>query len=605
MNTRRNWISPRTVALGLGAMLVAPFSLAQTSAARAAANSGGEVIDAKTLAALATLSTEDLPARRAVAEDAKDLFGPFGRDDGTDTGPVRELRDLLRIETDDWTVSLILRELDETRAPPLESVFREALVHPSVDVRRRAWRHFAGQDAPDLLPELEASWSSEMSSWARADLIAALARQRAGSCAPAIRALAGVDDLRVSEAAICALPRTGDEGAIPVLRRIALGGRIPEQLSALQALSSWPDSEEAADAVLEASRSSEVQVRAAAIAILAGFRVDAARRLVIDLARAPGDGSDRLRAVKALGSIPGPDSIETLIEILGETVSVNPGWLRFRALQSLELLHDPASLPLLVQVADRMRNDDWMAPRVRELIETLSTGAGTGDQHAVDSIPCGQHKLGLGGSEAAIVSPPPSLATIRCWRSPGIAGPAAERPRIPTGTPVWVQDHFAAPAESWEEVAGWVRSCWVRSAEIAPAVPPTDDGPLQCLEQPRNRRRIEEDVPASDLASTAADRLLESGDLIVIEPGGEVAGVSLAVDPSDDAEPGRLFASYRGGRDGLDGLIERAASRLQRSRPDERFLRLIIKRAAEAREAGRSFSEDIIEDLPPPAGDGR
>lgn len=126
------------------------------------------------------------------------------------------------------------------------------------------------------------------------------------------------------------------------------------------------------------------------------------------------------------------------------------------------------------------------------------------------------------------VAPPPWLRSIRCWEYPGVAGDPEDFPRLPAGTPVRIEDHFELGRESWAGVSNEdMDDCWVpmRFIEHPRALPAGEEDTMLI--------RREFDVPASEAESDIARGLMDAGLLEVIEPGDDVIGVAITVDPGD------------------------------------------------------------------------
>lgn len=84
--------------------------------------------------------------------------------------------------------------------------------------------------------------------------------------------------------------------------------------------------------------------------------------------------------------------------------------------------------------------------------------------------------------------------------------------------------------------------------------------------------RREFDIPAVEADSDIAQGLIDAGLLLVIEPGDEVAGVAITVDPSNFDQVLLLARSCGLNRSMLDGEIDELVQQLARLYPERPVL---------------------------------
>ena len=488
--------------------------------------------------ALRVLWTGDPAARREVADDAYSLFDPLfesesGGDDAGTTRILSSLKSLARSERDDFITYRLLGELAGRDGKILMPLFLDALKSPSPNLRWRGIQWFAQNPDATVLSELEYLFRHEDRPWVKADLMLALARHGSRDDSRDFLDLARGKDSTLALAAIRALTMIGDPEVIPFLVRIARASRSNAGLLALDALARWPDSREALEAVLEASRSPHVNVQRHAADLLGRFVDPAARERAYDLAAGHGDGYVRSAA---LGSLKGRDPallVPLTIQILRAPPTEENAPAQSAAIRILHDLDDPSVLPELAGLGTDVTDSysrqvfwlRWYLGRKRaesppdpEPRIEVSEGTDT-DLILTEEEP-----------EVFVIAPPPSMLTVRCWEYPDVAGDPQTFVRLAAEGMVKVTDHFETERESWVQID---RSCcWI---------------PARFIGEPRATRESEEsseqeetvvirrefDLPADEVESDVARGLMEAGLLEVIEPGDEVTGVALRLDPED------------------------------------------------------------------------
>lgn len=173
------------------------------------------------------------------------------------------------------------------------------------------------------------------------------------------------------------------------------------------------------------------------------------------------------------------------------------------------------------------------------------------------------------------VTPPSGLRSIRCWASTGVAGDPGDVPRLQAGLPVRINDHFEFQGEPWVEVSGSeLDFCWVPMRFIEhPTAPPAG-----AEEEDTMLIRREFDIPAIEAESDVAQGLMEAGLLEMIEPGDEVIGVAITLDPEDFDQVLLLVRSCGLDETTLDDEIDEIVEKLAPLYPEhpalDRFRRL-------------------------------
>jgi hypothetical protein len=121
------------------------------------------------------------------------------------------------------------------------------------------------------------------------------------------------------------------------------------------------------------------------------------------------------------------------------------------------------------------------------------------------------------------------MLSVRCWESPDVPGDPARFRRLPAGTEVQVEDHFERERESWVRIDE--HDCWVPLRVIESRAVPRASNEGRKETSMIIRREI--DLPAGEVESDLARGLMDAGLLEIIEPGDEVIGVALTLDPAD------------------------------------------------------------------------
>jgi len=484
-------------------------------------------------AALRILATGDPAARREVADEASERFGVLLYDPDLDEEDaarvIASLRSLLRVERDDWVAYQLLSRLAELGLDTLTPLFLDALKSASPNLRWCGARWFSSRIDPEALPGLDDAWRNEERPWVQADLMSALVRHGSREHSDDFMRLARGKDASLAGAAVRELALIGDPRVIPFLATLARTSRSSTALRALDALKLWPDSREALETLLEASRSPRPDFQRHAAWALESFANPAAAARLIALASGHGDSKVRAAALDALKRADSATLVPLTIDILREAPTPENAPLHSAAMGLLRHLDDPSVLPFLASLdfqSDAHRFIELLVLR-RNLSREREPGTTMEPQAPRDAkeFDFGPDEA---GTEKIVLTPPPSALTIRCWMAPGVPGEPRNFPRLPAGVEAGVLDHFERGEASWVQME--TGRCWVPAIFTDASHSPP---PLSGKKETSMTIRREFDLPADEVESDVAQGLMDAGLLEVIEPGDEVMGVAVTVDPKD------------------------------------------------------------------------
>jgi len=489
-------------------------------------------------AALQNLGTADTEVKRDIAEDAYQIFAPLfdlppGRDEKDVQDVVADLRHWVTIEKDDWISTRLLQDLKIHDDAALEPLFLDALKGLSPNLRWSGILWFSEHADPEVLPELEYIWRHEDRSWVQADLITALALHGSNRYVDEFRDLARSDDPALAEAAIDALGLLAEARAAPVLVRIATKGPSGVRVAAIRALAAWSNDPETLEVLLGLSRSADRVAQAAAVRTLASSTSPDASERVRVLTLSHGEPSVRLAAAESLTTLDRAGAVPVLVEILHEPAGDDDSFLHSAIIRTLMDIDDPSILEALADVD--LPGDSSLARDMDMLRESLGRDRSSRGKTIIISTDCsfgGVISRDPSDPRTRVIVPPPGLQTLRCWQYPGVAGDPEEFPRLPAGTPMAIEGHFELDGESWAAIeTDGPDQCWVPLRFIeSPAATHTS---IEVDKEETMLIRREFDLPAEEVESDVAQGLMDAGLLEVIEPGDEVIGVAMTVDPQD------------------------------------------------------------------------
>jgi len=524
--------------------------------------------------ALRILWTGDSPEKRTAADLAsiefEALFEPHPDHDDEDVRRIlTALRSLIRSEKDDFVSYRLLGSLGKHDDEILTPLFVEALKSPSPNLRSCGIHWFAGHTDPEARPELEQSWRHEERPWVRASLMIALVKNGSRNDSEDFLELARGKDHALAAAAIRALTLIGDPQVVPFLAKIARTTPSNAGLLALDALTRWPDSRDALQAVLEASRSPHLDFQRHAAEALGRFDDPAASARAYELAIGHVDGYVR---ANALGALKGTDPAvlaRLALQVLREPPTQENAPAQSAAIAALRGLDDPSVLQDLAAL--QFASDDsrfyelrWLKiflGRPRDESDTGPKRAGEPHQGRDADV-----VLEEDPPEQLVISPPPDMLTVRCWEYPDVPGDPKEFSRLPAGKEVEVSDHFEREHESWVQIDE--NDCWVPLRFIEhPAGPPAGSDKETTM-----LIRREFDIPADEAESDVAQGLMDAGLLEVIDPGDGVVGVAITLDPRNFDQVLLLARSCGLNETLLDGAIDEIVQKVAPLYPERPVL---------------------------------
>src|SRR6266581_2454881 len=488
-------------------------------------------------AAIQNLRTDDNEVKRDIAQDAYQTFAPLfdlppGRDEMDARRVVDDLRHWVRVEKDEWISTSLLRDLDLREDEVLDPLFADALSSQSPNLRWAGIRWFKWREDGDVLATLEDLWPHEDRPWVQADLIAALALRGSMRRIDDFLDLTASDDPALAQAAIEVVGGLMEPRAVPVLTRIARSGPDDLRAAAVDALAPWSDEPPVLELLLDLSRTAETTVRGAAIRTMGTSTSPLVGERLKALALSSEDTWLRAVAADSLTKIDPGASVPVLLEILHRPATEDDSSLRSAALRALMDIDDPSVLEAISDLdvpADRM-----VAGELETLRESLARDRETKQKTIIISSGCSLGVIHTDPSDprTRVLVPPPDLRTLRCWEGPGVAGDPEENPRLEGGSPIAIEDHFELAGESWASIR--TRSsadCWVPLRFIESAASPRASQAMDKEDTMVIRREF--DLPVTDVESDVAQGLMDAGLLEVIEPGDEVIGVAITIDPGD------------------------------------------------------------------------
>lgn len=475
---------------------------------------------------------ERLEAANQIASTLQ--LGMFGEEDSSRS--FEDLMDglilVLHQETDDWIARTLLDALLWDDNAPMNRLFREALRSPSINIQAMAVRQFSEREDPEAVEVLESLWEHELPPWVRADLIAALAEQGSTVHLDGIMKLTRDDDPEVRQSAIEALDTLAPPEAVPALLRVARTGTPEDRASALHALGAFPDSDEALQEALRATRSDETPIVRAAVGALGRLgRPDGDVRLLA-LLDDPPEADLRAAIAQALEGSSHPDATAALVRLLHQDDAGAYSWIGSTTLRVLHNRDDPQAVPGLRDLVVQKVKD----VRVWGLIAYLSRDKSVDKGDKEITTGCSYGPVLPENPRAWHVVPPSPQDTVRCWDGPHRAGDPEDRLRIPAGALVLIQDHFDDRGEPWVQIDGSLAdSCWIPMEQLRQGPDPA--GPVAAGPSFRSGHlHYEFDIGAEELDSPRARQLSEAGLLSIFEPGDEVAGVALEIKLSDEEQ---------------------------------------------------------------------
>ena len=481
------------------------------------------------------LRTGEPGQKRYFAGEASLRLAPlFGLHKGHDEEEVQvildEVRDLVRLEKDDFVSWNVLNDLSSRNDMRLTVLFLDALRDVSPNLRWAGIKWFSENASSEAVQDLEFAWRQEERAWVRIDLMAALARQgRAGHLEEFISIARG-EDPDLSEAAIEALSVLRDSRAVPAIVSLTGDGNPTRRGAALDALSSWPGSVDALEALLAASRSEDPSLKARAVGSLGSFAAPGASARLEEVILEEGDPWLRSRAIEALGKSDPARTVPLLVRVLHETTGEDGTRMKESATSALMEIDNPAILDSVSDLDPAA--DPWLEFDLRVMLQSLGRDRRTQWKSVIVRDYCPRSRIVTDPADPAMrtILPVPWLQSVRCWETPGFAGDPEDFRRLQGGTPVRIEAHFEWERKPWVLVTNAEsHECWVPLEFVG-----QPSGPPEGADREADMMmRREFDLPAVEVESDVAQGLMDAGLLEVIEPGDGVIGVAIHIDPED------------------------------------------------------------------------
>lgn len=390
--------------------------------------------------AVQVLETGRYEAKLLVAEDGwegwDDLTGPEDERGRESQEIVESLRAAISAEEDDWIVSVFLENLLLSSGEGLQPVFRDALVHGSPSVRRRAYEYFQDEEAePETLARLEKAFDGETRWWARVEAIRAIGYQGSANRLRELAVLARGKQLELALAAIEALGGIDDPGVVSALAAVAVGdGETVRREAALAGIERWGDDPRSVSAALEVSRDPEPRLRERALLALARSEDTRATERIVEVAFS---GEILLRDIAA--------------RVLGAREHV----LFPAALREI-LAHDRDALP------------SWISRR----------GDGQGGTVLVFDLDAESRDLPV-PARVGRLAPRPEDDPVVCWTAPAGRGLDADAVRLDPTVTRSIVDYFEQDGALWLSVEPkGTSACWLPEESIDEIVLVTEDADL-------------------------------------------------------------------------------------------------------------------------------
>ena len=458
---------------------------------------------------------------------------------------IKALSQYVSAEKDDWVTSRLLRGLAFFDNELLHPLFRDALDHPSPNVRWAALWHFVAHADPAAVAAVERLWSDEARPWIRVDLTLALTCQGSGIHVDDLLDFAESENPVLQQAATLSLSAIRPDGALERIRRLATSATPESRSLALQSLAAWPVSDATRELLLRAIHAEPAEVRAAAVRGLSRYESPEVHDLLLELALREEASRVRYAALTALSAAPAAAALDALVR----------------------------AEPFLVDEQERA-----VAAGVREFLKRQRPRLEPG---GTESHPgCRARPLGADPTAPPTlwVRASDPLETVRCWRGPGIAGDPLAFPRVRGGTAVEPLDLFETREGIWRLVRSQrlLGRCWLPEQVLSETAAGTDAALPEGHD--RKSQRTEFDLPAVELAESAAEGLVAAGLLEIIDPGAELVAVVIDTEAITDAEIDRLIAAFEYGESVLDFRLAALLHGLRSRFPEHEGLRGLFQR---------------------------
>lgn len=421
-------------------------------------------------------------------------------------------------EQDEWIRWNLLDSTWSDSGPAVHALFRGALVSPSSNLRAKALSFYAYDLDPSAVPLLEGLWETGVPSWALPDLMAALAAQGSTLHLREFLDKTRAPEVRTRIAAIRALADLRDDRALPRLIELARSGESFTRRSAIDALERWPESDEVAEALAEATLS-DPEWRGDALDALLKSDSPVRNETLLRLLSNP---EDRVLWVQTAGGLMFSNNSEVtpaLVGALAAAVGQNdPGTVR-GLINVLYNRDDRDAVPLLSRLDPDINGSGVLTVRI--LVAYLERDRASRPPLFI-ATPGPSPPAHEPEADPRHIIAGRSATSVRCWHGPEIAFDSWLRHRIQDGTEVTIERYFDVAGETWAQLSGsGAADCWVPLRQIAdgagPGVVPPDP------------RRPEVDLPAGSLRTSTALALLKDGTLEVVDESEEAVGIAVNI----------------------------------------------------------------------------
>lgn len=369
--------------------------------------------------------------------------------------------------TDDARIAArCLDEIDFQAFRTWEPVVRAGLAHASPSARRHAAR--AADRAADAMfaAAVEERFQIERDPGVRRDLMKALAS-------------------------------TGSRKFLPELREIARTADPIDRIVALDAVLSLPDRDsiDLLESMVMNDEPRDADAISEIVNRLASWKdVPEARAALVRIGRSGPDGA-AAHVIRVLGSRPGGD-LTALTEIANARSGDDDASLRGAALGAIAFMTSEKNFT------------------------SFSCGAAVG-VGKYRGLPLATGNWSEFQDREFFVVPREGGTSARCWDAPGFMWPHDIRPRVPTGTSLYVVDEFSWQGDTWFSVLDPEFHCWMPEYDLSNEDPAA----------PEDEASLDVDVTTQDAISWSARSLAMRGWLTWLDSTDETVGLRLDAIP--------------------------------------------------------------------------
>jgi len=475
----------------------------------------------QSLKAMWTGSLQDRLEAIAAADELLEVDGNEDEEDPDNPTPEEiadRLIEFLDSEPDEWVVWNLLNELEFDRGEAVRSLFRAALSSSSPTLRAKAAGFYIFEEDPEAVPLLEELWDTGVPEWGLDDLMSALVNQGSTTHLPAFLRRTGDPDPRVRRSAILALADLHDETMLPRLLALARADDALTRGAAIDALGEWEDSPEVVEALVRAMRSDPVW-RARALQAL--LQLDGADREegLLEILQDPEAQDIWADAAQGLENSTRAGTGETLVGALEEAAARNLQGAVLGLIIALHNRDDATALPALLNLDPGIGAGSFV--NVRRLIDYLGRDRDGTNSYSISRRPSWTAPTTEDGETSHVVAAG-AAQSVRCWLGPDVSFGSRLVARLPEGVRVTIVSHFDRAAETWAQVGGDGRGCWIPMRLLV-------DGPGPGAAPAPSRPEI--DVPSAALRSATARTLIEDGVIEILDEDDVATGIAVNLGP--------------------------------------------------------------------------